>query len=167
VYHPKYLDTVEDPYAVFVFNYRSAEELERMFRLDVKGDLASIAEEVGRGVLMNLPREKLVDELMKAQAKAPSGGDAGGSGHGDDTAPAPAPGKAGSNKAPSRAAKSVSDWFPQAASPAAGQDQGFNPASVRNDQGGKAAGGGGWDFQGGGTTGQDAGGEPAAPKYGW
>jgi hypothetical protein len=65
VYRPKYLDTVEDPYAVFVFNYRSAEELEHMFRYDVKADLASIAEEVGHGVLMNLPKEKLVEELLK------------------------------------------------------------------------------------------------------
>lgn len=157
VYHPKYLDTVEDPYAVFVFNYRSAEELGHMFRYDVKGDLASIAEEVGHGVLMNLPKEKLVEELLKAQAQAPAGGDAGGSRHGDDAAPMPAPEKARSNKAPSRAPsqaqKSVIAWVTQAAQPATGQEQGFKPVSVKNDKGGEAAGGGGWAFQGGGTTG--------------
>jgi hypothetical protein len=166
VCHPKYLDTVDDPYAVFVFNYRSAEELEHMFRYDVKGDLASIAEEVGRGVLMNLPREKLVEELMKAQAQAPAGRDAGGSRQGDGTAPE----KARSNKAPSRAEKTISDWFAQGAQPAAAQDQAPKPASVRSKKGGQAGGGGGWNFQGGGTTGQEGGftaGEPAAPNVAW
>ena len=157
VYHPKYLDTVEDPYAVFVFNYRSAEELEHMFRYDVKGDLASIAEEVSRGVLMNLPREKLVEELLKAQAQASSGEDAGGSRRGDDAAPAPAPEKASSNKTPSQVQKSVIDWFAQRDQPTTSQDQGFKPASVRNDKGGQAATGGGWLLEGVGTTGQDAG----------
>jgi hypothetical protein len=150
---------VEDPYAVFVFNYRSAAELAHMFRHDVKGDLASIAEEVSRGVLMNLPREKLVEELMKAQAQAPGGGDAGRSRQGDATAPVPE--GAGSKKAPSRAPsqaqKSVTGWKNQAPQPAAGQDQGFKPVSVRGDKGGQAAGGDGWDFQGGGTTGQEGG----------
>jgi hypothetical protein len=160
---------VDDPYAVFVFNYRSAEELEHMFRYDVKGDLASIAEEVGRGVLMNLPREKLVEELMKAQAQAPVRRDAGGSRQGDDTAPGPgpAPEKARSNRAPSRA---QSEWFPAPAQRAAGQDQAIKPASVRSKKSVKAAGGGGWEFQGGGTTGQEGGfnaGEPALPKGGW
>lgn len=157
VYHPKYLDTVEDPYAVFVFNYRSAEELEHMFRHDVKGDLASVAEEVSRGVLMNLPRDKLVEELLKAQAQASVGGDAGASKNGDDAAPVPAQEKARSNRAPSQVEKSVSDWFARKAQPEAGQDQAFKPVSVRNDKGGQAAGGGGWDLQGGGTTGGDGG----------
>jgi hypothetical protein len=71
VRRPKYLDTMEDPYAVFVFNYRSADKLEEILHQDIKGDLSLVAEEVGRGVLMNLPREKLVEELMKSQAKAP------------------------------------------------------------------------------------------------
>jgi hypothetical protein len=74
VRRPKYLDTMEDPYAVFVFNYRSADKLEEILHQDVKGDLNLVAEEVGRGVLMNLPREKLVEELMKSQAKAPEVG---------------------------------------------------------------------------------------------
>jgi hypothetical protein len=172
VCHPKYLDTVDDPYAVFVFNYHSAEELEHMFRYDVKGDLASIAEEVGRGVLMNLPREKLVEELMKAQAQAPVGRAAGGSRQGDVTAPAPE--GARSNKAPSRAPshaqKSVIARANQAAQPAAGQAQGFKPVSVRGDKGGQAAGGGGWNFEGGGTTGQEGGFNaeaPADPNVNW
>lgn len=168
VYHPKYLDTVEDPYAVFVFNYRSAEELEHMFRHDVKGDLASIAEEVGRGVLMKLPREKLVEELLKAQTQAPVGRDAGGSRQGDATAPAPE--KARSNKAPSRASKSVSAWFPEPAQPATGQGQALKSASVKNDKGGQNAAAAGWVLQGTGTTGQDAGfsaAEPPAPGGGW
>ena len=173
VYHPKYLDTVEDPYAVFVFNYRSTEELEHILRHDVKGDLASVAEEVSRGVLMNLPREKLVEELIKAQAMAPpGGGDAGGSKHGDNVAPAPAsaPEKARSNKAPSLAAprvpKSVSDWFARGpAQPVAGNDQGFKPASVKNEKGGFATGPGGWAAAGECTTGPAGGGNN--PAAGW
>jgi hypothetical protein len=159
VYHPKYLDTVEDPYAVFVFNYRSAEELEHMFRHDVKGDLAFIAEEVGRGVLMNLPREKLVEELLKAQAKAPGGGgDGGGSRHGDDGAPMPerARSKKAPSRAPSQAQRSVSPWATQAAQPTAGQDSGGFQADVGNGnaKGGKAPPAStGWAFGGQGTTG--------------
>ena len=121
---------------------------------------------------MNLPREKLVEELMKAQAMAPpGGGDAGGSRHGDNVAPAPAPAaeKARSYKAPSRAAsnaqKNVNDWFAKGpAQPAAGNDQGFKPASVKNEKGGFTA-AVGWAAAGEGTTGQ--GGGNNNPTAGW
>lgn len=87
-YRPQYLDTMEQPYAVFVFKYRSAEKLEEILGIDIKRDLAIIAEEVGRGVLMGLPREKLVEQLMKNQAQprdSGNGKDAARAWEGDNT----------------------------------------------------------------------------------
>lgn len=155
VRRPKYLDTMEDPYAVFVFNYRSAEKLEEILHQSVQADLALVAEEVGRGVLMNLPREKLVEELMKTQAKATGRGGV-----------AKAPSKSGDaveskakSAAPSvRSQKVTNNWATAPAQDNTGQGPGFTP-----DGGGDAKEANGWGggFQqvGQGTTG------PAGVKW--
>ena len=74
---PKYLDTMERPYAVFVFEYRSVEKLEQILGRrgeDLRGDMDRVQDEVGLGVLMGMPKEKLVEELMKARENAERGG---------------------------------------------------------------------------------------------
>jgi hypothetical protein len=77
---PKYLDTMERPYAVFVFEYRSVEKLGEILGRrgeDLRGDMERVKEEVGMGVLMNMPKEKLVEELLRAKMNASGGGGGG------------------------------------------------------------------------------------------
>ena len=151
---PKYLDQLDDPYAVFVFNYRSAEKLERILQYDVKGDLASIAEEVGRGVLMNMPRERLVEELMKSQAKAPDGHKADPPKGESGAAP-----RARSTKSASHGHKSVREWSAAVASRSAnGQEAGFTPYPGSGSvKGAKAPVNDGWAAVGEGAVVQGAG----------
>jgi hypothetical protein len=158
VRRPKYLDTMEDPYAVFVFNYRSADKLEEILHQDIKGDLSLVAEEVGRGVLMNLPRERLVEELLKSQAKAP------------DVVVADVPkgngkseSKAKSVKSASRGQQNTSGWNDApAAQPAASQSGGFQADTGGSGKQGKAAAGDGWAQEGAGATGGAWGGQANA-----
>jgi hypothetical protein len=155
VRRPKYLDTMEDPYAVFVFNYRSVNKLEEILHQDIKGDLALVAEEVSRGVLMNLPREKLVEELLKSQAKAPEVVVADV----PDVQAKAAP-RAKSVKSASRGQQNPGGWNDApapapAAQPAADQTAGFQAdtgggGSVKQ---GKVAAGGGWVQEAEGATG--------------
>jgi len=73
---PKYLDTMDRPYAVFVFEYRSVGKLGEILGRrgeDLKGDMERVQDEVGTGVLMGLSKEKLVDELIKARINAGGG----------------------------------------------------------------------------------------------
>ena len=126
-------------------------------RHDVKGDLAEVAEEVSRGVLMNLPREKLVEELMKTQAMVPNGGDTHGSKDGNDVAPP----KARSSKAPSRGQRSVIGWAGAAGPLETGQPGGFKPDTGNGSvKGGKAVVASGWAQEGAGTTAQEVGFKP-------
>jgi hypothetical protein len=74
---PKYLDTMERPYAVFVFEYRSVEKLGEILGRrgeDLRGDMERVKEEVGMGVLVNMPKERLVEELLKAKLNESGGG---------------------------------------------------------------------------------------------
>ncbi|KAM0718506.1 hypothetical protein Q7P37_005576 [Cladosporium fusiforme] len=64
---PRYLDTMGEPFAVFIFKYRSAEKLEEILGRNVKEDLKAVADQVGRGVLMGMSKDKLVAEVMKMQ----------------------------------------------------------------------------------------------------
>jgi hypothetical protein len=68
---------MERPHAVFVFEYRSVEKLAEILGRrgeDLRGDMERVKEEVGMGVLMNMPKEKLVEELLRAKMNAGSGG---------------------------------------------------------------------------------------------
>lgn len=64
---------MERPYAVFVFEYRSVEKLGEILgrgrrgREGLEGDLMVLGEEVGRGVLMGLSRERLVAEVLRGE----------------------------------------------------------------------------------------------------
>ncbi|KAL1960740.1 hypothetical protein VTO42DRAFT_6570 [Malbranchea cinnamomea] len=57
---PQYLDTIEDPYAKFVFKYRRKDVIEKMFKVTVERDL-----EAERKVLESLPREQIVEQLFR------------------------------------------------------------------------------------------------------
>jgi hypothetical protein len=75
---PKYLDTMERPYAVFVFEYRSVEKLGEILGRrgeDLGVKMEKVEEEVGMGVLMGFSKEKLVEELLKARGNGGGGGE--------------------------------------------------------------------------------------------
>jgi hypothetical protein len=64
---PKYLDTLSEPYAVFSFKYRSAKELEKLVGKSVQNDIRVLTESIRRQQLLKLPREKLVEQLMRSK----------------------------------------------------------------------------------------------------
>lgn len=103
---PKYLDTMERPYAVFVFEYRSVEKLGQILGHrgeELRSDMEKVQEEVGMGVLMNLPKEKLVEELLRAKENAARGG-------GEAAAPAAVPEVAPPEQEKMRSIKAVETW---------------------------------------------------------
>jgi hypothetical protein len=73
-YRPEYLDTMEKPYAVFTFKYRSQAALEKVLKkkLDV-----GYVEEAVKGAemerLMRTPKDELVAELLRKRG-VPTGG---------------------------------------------------------------------------------------------
>ena len=114
---PKYLDTMERPYAVFVFEYRSVEKLGEILGRrgeDLRGDMDGVQEEVGMGVLMGLPKQKLVEEVMRARENAGPGGGAGRGAGGDEAAAAAAAAPAFSPPVQEMQAstRKVDDWTP-------------------------------------------------------
>ncbi|MCJ1243387.1 hypothetical protein MMC30_000584, partial [Trapelia coarctata] len=62
---PKYIDSHDDPYAVFVFKYRSKAALERMLNIEVIE-----LEESERRRLMELSKDELIEQYLKAKAQA-------------------------------------------------------------------------------------------------
>lgn len=109
---------------------------------------------------MNMPREKLVEELMRSQMRAPN----------VSSAPPPAAASWAGNKAESRAKshnsvshahQSINNWAASVPAPAAGKDDGWKPdaggRSAKNgksEKGFEAAGNSGWAAIGEGATGQ-------------
>lgn len=67
-YRPEYLDTMEKPYAVFTFKYRPRERLEKQLgrRIDTTY-VKKAVEAAQQEMLMRLPKDELVSELMKRQ----------------------------------------------------------------------------------------------------
>ncbi|EEP76602.1 predicted protein [Uncinocarpus reesii 1704] len=59
---PEYLDTMEEPYAKFIFKYRLQEIIERKFDVKVERD-----PEVERKKLEMLPKSEIVNQLLNAQ----------------------------------------------------------------------------------------------------
>ena len=80
VSRPKYIDSFETPYAVFVFQYRDKDIIEEMLNTSV---IESEADEKQR--LSSLPKSQLVEELMKAKSQGSSNA-ASGSHHSSDKA---------------------------------------------------------------------------------
>ncbi|OAX81686.1 hypothetical protein ACJ72_03971 [Emergomyces africanus] len=64
---PEYLDTMEKPYAEFVFKYRTADVIQNKFHVTIASD---IDEE--RRKLETLPRVEIVNQLLHAQGLLPN-----------------------------------------------------------------------------------------------
>jgi hypothetical protein len=64
---PEYLDTMDNPFAVFTFKYRSAEELQKLVGKGVQDDLRTLTEKIRRQQLLKLPRGELVEQLMRSK----------------------------------------------------------------------------------------------------
>ena len=89
---PVYIDSMDKPYAVFSFKYRSKEKLKQITRLNVKtvdDDIKAVQNQMQKDKLMQMPKDQLIEQLMKSNerkndsSKAPSA--AGGQGWGDKT----------------------------------------------------------------------------------
>ena len=143
---PAYIDSMEKPYAVFSFKYRTPERLEEILRRKIdRDDLQKVVEQVEKDKLKIMPKEKLIEELMErkrkemtrsknsgaSSAKSALGWDAGGIGDGNN--------EWGSNKG-------GGDWAPDAGGDwggdAGGDRGGADPWDDQKDGGGKK---GGWD----------------------
>ncbi|KAK3704433.1 hypothetical protein LTR37_013856 [Vermiconidia calcicola] len=73
---PIYIDTMESPYAVFSFKYRSKEALERILKMKIDGlDVQKIKDDVEKDKYLSMPKHQLVEELMNKRTpqKAKSG----------------------------------------------------------------------------------------------
>ncbi|KAL6720667.1 hypothetical protein ACLMJK_002592 [Lecanora helva] len=77
---PRYMDTMEQPYAVFTFHYRDKEIIEELVNISI-----TEPEEDEKGRLLNLPKGQLVDELIRAKSQSNSN-DASGSRRSSDKA---------------------------------------------------------------------------------
>ena len=62
---PIYIDTMESPYAVFSLKYRSKDVLEKILKRNIDDvDVKKIKEQADREMWANLPKHKLIEELM-------------------------------------------------------------------------------------------------------
>ncbi|KAI7240615.1 hypothetical protein KC330_g1114 [Hortaea werneckii] len=64
-HRPLYMDTMAEPYAVFSFKYRSKEALEKILKRDVSSDVQATVKQAEEEKFLNMPKHKLVEELMK------------------------------------------------------------------------------------------------------
>ncbi|KAF2146532.1 uncharacterized protein K452DRAFT_67013 [Aplosporella prunicola CBS 121167] len=65
---PPYIDTLDKPYAVFMFHFLNKEELSQMLGIEVEVQEGE-AEEAAKAEMMNLSKEELVKALLKAKAQ--------------------------------------------------------------------------------------------------
>ncbi|KAI7281517.1 hypothetical protein KC345_g4060 [Hortaea werneckii] len=64
-HRPLYMDTMAEPYAVFSFKYRSKEALEKILKRDISSDVQATVKQAEEEKFLNMPKHKLVEELMK------------------------------------------------------------------------------------------------------
>ena len=69
---PKYMDSHEHPYAVFVFHYRDREIIQEVLNTSIVEP-----EEDEKSRLLSLPKDQLVDELIKAKSQDSSNATSG------------------------------------------------------------------------------------------
>ncbi|CAK3997896.1 Hypothetical predicted protein [Lecanosticta acicola] len=80
-YRPEYLDTMQKPYAIFTFKYRSRGALEKILgrKIDTS-DVERAIDEAEREKLMRMPKDEIVQEMMRLKlAAGKEGGGGGGS----------------------------------------------------------------------------------------
>ncbi|KAF2773322.1 hypothetical protein EJ03DRAFT_126094 [Teratosphaeria nubilosa] len=68
---PDYIDSMTKPFAVFSFKYRSKGYLEKLLRRPITTEIEPVDEAALKDKLLNLPRHKLVEELMMARGALP------------------------------------------------------------------------------------------------
>lgn len=65
---PMYIDSMEAPYAVFSFNYRSKEALEKILKIQIDdGAIEKVRKQVEKATLLHLPKQQLVEELLASR----------------------------------------------------------------------------------------------------
>jgi hypothetical protein len=67
---PEYIDSFEKPYAVFSFKYRSPKKLEKILGRNITPEVERVREQAEKDRLASLPKNKLIEELMKARGQA-------------------------------------------------------------------------------------------------
>ncbi|EME49371.1 hypothetical protein DOTSEDRAFT_76701 [Dothistroma septosporum NZE10] len=74
-FRPEYLDTMDKPYAIFTFKYRSQAALERILKrkIDTR-DTKRAVDEAEKEKLMRLPKNELVEEMLKMRLNPPGSG---------------------------------------------------------------------------------------------
>ncbi|KAK3117935.1 hypothetical protein LTR53_000227 [Teratosphaeriaceae sp. CCFEE 6253] len=75
-HRPNYMDEMAAPYAVFSFKYRSKAALEKIIRRDVAAETDAVVEQVEREMLLMMPRDRLVEQMLKLRSPG-SGADVG------------------------------------------------------------------------------------------
>jgi hypothetical protein len=138
------------------------EKLGEILRHDVKGDMEAVEEEVRRGVLASLPRERLVEEILKIQKMGDEA--RGGSAKAESKK---AESKKASIKAPSRAKQSVKDWAAEVIQPTTAQDDGFKPDKAASVKSAKPASNNAWPQAGGAAGGFKPDSVKAVSNKGW
>ncbi|KAK0286181.1 hypothetical protein LTR35_004615 [Friedmanniomyces endolithicus] len=73
-HRPNYMDDMTAPYAVFSFKYRSKTALEKILKRDVAADTDALAARAEKENLLSMPRDRLVEELMRLKGPQESGG---------------------------------------------------------------------------------------------
>lgn len=74
-FRPEYLDTMDKPYAIFTFKYRSQSTLEKLLRRKIDtSDTKRAVDEAEKEKLMRLPKDELVQEMLKMRLKPSSSG---------------------------------------------------------------------------------------------
>ena len=71
---PVYIDTMDAPYAVFSFKYRSKAVLENTLKMKIAdSELESIQEKIEKEKYMGMPKDVLVDQLLRSQQRRDHG----------------------------------------------------------------------------------------------
>ncbi|KAK0271925.1 hypothetical protein LTR35_009373 [Friedmanniomyces endolithicus] len=73
-HRPNYMDDMTAPYAVFSFKYRSKTALKKILKRDVAADTDALAARAEKENLLSMPRDRLVEELMRLKGPQESGG---------------------------------------------------------------------------------------------
>ncbi|KAK0848845.1 hypothetical protein LTS02_013889, partial [Friedmanniomyces endolithicus] len=139
-HRPNYMDDMTAPYAVFSFKYRSMTALEKILKRDVAADTDALAARAQKENLLSMPRDRLVEELMRLKGPQESGGlrtidekdksAHGGWGSGSNKAASAAGGWGGGSIKAASAAGGWAAGSQKAASAAGGWNDGSN--SVKN-----------------------------------
>ncbi|KAK5127095.1 hypothetical protein LTR85_008455 [Meristemomyces frigidus] len=140
-HRPNYMDTMKAPYAVFSFKYRSKTALEKILKRRIDADSEPIIQQAEKDKLMNMPKSKLIKELMRA--RMPQGASRSISA---GNASAKAPTAAGWSAAPTSTKSAAGGWGGDNTNKSGNNNDNAWDAKKSSHGGRSQAGGnGGWD----------------------